>query len=160
MIGELAALGAAICWTVSAVLYKEALLRVEPIPANIVRCVCTSMVSVAFLAVMGKFGVLMALPVYAAVLASVSGIVGLGLGDTLYMVSLKLIGVARAVPVTCTYPLFNLLLAVFFQGETVTLYVVLGTFAIFFGVWLLSREKEKAQVNRRRKLWLEAWFML
>jgi DME family drug/metabolite transporter len=151
MIGELAALGAALCWTVSAVLYKEALLRTKPIPANIARCVCTSVVLVVCLTVMGKFEVLMDLPVSAAVLAGVSGIVGLGLGDTLYMVSLRLIGVARAVPITCTYPLFNLLLAVFLQGESVTLQVVLGTLMIVFGVWLLSREEGKGAGQSQEK---------
>lgn len=151
MIGEFAALGAALCWTVSAVLYKEALSRTKPIPANVVRCVCTTMVLVACLAVIGKFEILMDLPLYAAVLAGVSGIVGLGLGDTLYMVSLKLIGVARAVPVTCTYPLFNLLLAVFLQREKVTPQVVLGTFVIVFGVWLLSREKGKGARGPQEK---------
>jgi len=152
MIGELAALGAAICWTVSAVLYKEALLRAKPISANIVRCVCTSIVLVVCLAVMGKFGVLMDLPLYAVVLASISGIIGLGLGDTLYMASLKLVGVARAVPITCIYPLFNLLFAVFLQGEAVTFYVVFGTVVIVFGVWLLSREEESTSEPQKKVL--------
>lgn len=152
MIGELAALGAAICWTVSAVLYKEALLRAKPISANIVRCVCTSVVLVACLVFIGKFGVLMGLPAYAVVLACVSGVIGLGLGDTLYMISLKLIGVARAVPITCTYPLFNLLLAVSLQGETVTLYVILGTVAIVFGVWLISQEETSTSEPQKKVL--------
>gem|GEM_PF-3006194 len=43
------------------------------------------------------------------VLTCVSGFVGLGLGYRLYMLSLKTIGVSRAVPITCIYPLFNLL---------------------------------------------------
>jgi len=150
MIGELAALGAAICWTISAVLYKEALSRAKPISANIVRCVCTSIALVICLAVIGKFGVLTDLPLHAAVLAGISGIIGLGLGDTLYMISLKLIGVVRAVPITCIYPLFNLLFAVFLQGEAVTLFVVLGTVAIVFGVWLLSQEEKSASEPQKK----------
>lgn len=151
MIGELAALGAAICWTVSAVLYKEALLKAKSIPANIVRCVCTSIILVVYLAVTGKFGILMDLPLHAVILASVSGIIGLGLGDTLYMVSLRLMGVARAVPITCTYPLFNLLLAVFLQGEAGTLYVVLGAVLIVFGIWLVSREEKETGISEPQK---------
>ena len=143
MIGELAALGAAISWTISAILYKEALLTTKPISANIVRLTSTSIILIASLAIIGKFGVLTGLPTYAVVLACVSGIIGLGFGDTLYMVSLKQIGVSRAVPITCTYPLFNLLWAVLLVGESVTLPVVLGTAAIVMGIWLLSRETEK-----------------
>jgi DME family drug/metabolite transporter len=150
MIGELAALGAAICWTISAVLYKEALLDIKPISANTVRCTCTGIILIVCLVVLSRLGVLTSLPVYAAVLTCVSGIIGLGFGDTLYMISLKLIGVARAVPITCTYPLFSILLAIFLQKEVVTPYVILGAVAIVLGIWLLSRE-EKTEMNELRK---------
>ncbi|MFQ6064820.1 MAG: DMT family transporter [Candidatus Bathyarchaeia archaeon] len=150
MIGEVAALGAAICWTASAVLYKKALRGTKPISANIVRCTCTSMALIVFLAIIGKIWVLTRLPAYAAILTSVSGIIGLGFGDVLYLTSLKLIGVARAVPITCTYPLFNILLAIFLQKEVVTSHVVVGAVAIVLGIWLLSR-KEKNYVNEQSK---------
>ena len=152
MIGELAALGAAICWTISAILYKEALLKTKPISANIVRLVCTSIILVACLAIIGKFGVLMNLPAYVVVLACISGIIGLGFGDTLYMMSLKLIGVARAVPITCTYPLFNLLWAVFLVGEPITLSVVLGAVTIVFGIWLLRQETDVGTAEMEKKI--------
>jgi drug/metabolite transporter (DMT)-like permease len=152
MIGELAALGAAICWTISAMLYKEALLKAKPISANITRCVSTSVILIAILTVAGKFAVLTSLPTYAVVLACVSGIIGLGFGDTLYLVSLKLIGVARAVPITCVYPLFNLLWAVFLVGEPVTLPVVLGAVTIVFGIWLLSLEEKTDSVKMRKRI--------
>ena len=152
MMGELAALGAAICWTISAILYKEALLKTKPISANIVRLVCTSIILVACLAIIGKFGVLMNLPACAVVLACVSGIIGLGFGDTLYMMSLKLIGVARAVPITCVYPLFNLLWAVFLVGEPITLSVVLGAVTIVFGIWLLRQETDAGTAETEKKI--------
>ena len=152
MMDELAALGAAICWTVSAILYKEALLKTKPVSANIVRLVCTSIILVACLAIIGKFGVLMNLPACAVVLACVSGIIGLGFGDTLYMMSLKLIGVARAVPITCTYPLFNLLWAVFLVKEPITLSVVLGAITIVFGIWLLRQETDAGTAETEKKI--------
>jgi DME family drug/metabolite transporter len=142
MIGELAALGAALSWTVSAVLYKKALSETKPISANIVRLVCTTAVLLLFLLVIGRFGVATSLPIDVAVLASVSGIIGLGLGDTLYMVSLKSIGVVRAVPITCTYPLFNLLWTSLLGEEQITISVVLGAVAIVLGIWLLSQDSE------------------
>ena len=152
MIGELAALGAAICWTISAIMYKEALLKTKPVSANIVRLVCTSIILVAYLAIIGKFGVLMNLPAYAVVLACVSGIIGLGFGDTLYMMSLKLIGVARAVPITCVYPLFNLLWAVFLVEEPITLSVILGAVTIVFGIWLLRQETDVGTAETEKKI--------
>jgi DME family drug/metabolite transporter len=150
MIGELAALGTAFCWTISAVLYKKALLETKPISANIVRCTGTSIALIVALVTIGKVGTLADVSLHAIMLTSVSGIVGLGFGDTLYMISLKLVGVARAVPITCTYPLFSILLAIFLQKEVVTSQVVLGAVAIVLGIWLLSQEEQK-DVNKLYK---------
>ncbi len=152
MIGELAALGAAISWTFSAILYRQALQQTKPISANIIRLSCTSAILLVFLIAIGKLGVLTNLSANVAVLAAVSGIIGLGLGDTLYMLSLKLVGVARAVPITCTYPLFGLLWAVVFSGEAITLGIVFGTVAIVVGIWFLIYEKEKGPITVKRPI--------
>lgn len=143
MIGEVAALGAALSWAFSAVLYKKALLKTKPISANIVRLTSTSAILIVCLIGVGKLEVLTNLPLNAVFLACISGIVGLGFGDTLYMHSLKFIGVARAVPITCTYSLFNILWTVFFIGEPITLPIIFGALVIVLGIGLLSREKKE-----------------
>lgn len=145
MLGELAALGTAISWTVSAVLYRRALSNTKPLQANIVRLGCTSLVLMGFVALIGKLSVFSSLPVYSVVLSSLSGLIGLGLGDTLYMVSLKQIGVSRAVPISCTYPLFSLLVALVIQPKTVAFEVIVAAVAIVFGIWLLTREPESSE---------------
>jgi DME family drug/metabolite transporter len=152
MIGEFAALGAAISWTVSALLYRKALSETKPVSANIVRLTLTSAVLLAFLVATGMLGVLASLPTNVVVLAGVSGIIGLGLGDTLYMISLKMIGVTRAVPVTCTYPLFNLLWVALLAGEPITWSVALGAVVIVLGIWLLSLEGEKDTLDAQKKV--------
>jgi DME family drug/metabolite transporter len=154
MIGELAALGAAISWTASALLYKKALQETKPIQANIIRLTCTGLILFLFIIAIGKFNILTGLAADAAILAGASGIVGLGVGDTLYMASLKSIGVARAVPLTCTYPLFNLLWTTLFVGEAVTLPITLGAVIIVGGIWLLSRpENNQGVVVSRSSLY-------
>lgn len=152
MIGEFAALGAALCWTVSAVLYKRALATTTPLSANTLRCIGTSIILALLLAFIGKIGVLTDLPVQAVFLACASGVVGLGLGDTLYMLSLKILGVSRVVPITCTYPLFSLVWAYFLAGENITVQIFFGAVAIVLGIWLLSREAKNNSVKAWRKL--------
>jgi DME family drug/metabolite transporter len=152
MIGEFAALGAAVSWTISALLYKKALSETKPVSANIIRLTLTSAVLLAFMAAAGLIGVLTRLHMNVVVLAGVSGVIGLGLGDTLYMVSLKMIGVARAVPVTCTYPLFNLVWVALFAGQSITWSAALGAVAIVLGVWLLSLEKKGETSDLQRKV--------
>ncbi|MEM3622308.1 MAG: DMT family transporter [Candidatus Bathyarchaeia archaeon] len=151
MIGELAALGAALSWAISAMLYKEALLKTKPISANITRLTSTCIILLIFLVLSGRTAILTSLPIYAVLLSCASGIIGLGFGDTLYMISLKLIGVGRAVPITCIYPLFGLLWATFL-GEQVTLPVVFGALIIVLGVWLLSREKNANGMGKQKKI--------
>ena len=143
MIGELAALGAALCWTVSAALYKVALSDAKPVSANISRCISTTVFFIACLGVTGRVQYLAALRLDSLLLAGVSGIIGLCVGDTLYMLSLKLIGVSRAVPVTCTYPLFTMLFTALVFSEQITLFVLLGAVLIIAGIWLISQEKGK-----------------
>jgi DME family drug/metabolite transporter len=152
MIGELAALGAALCWTVSAALYKVALSDAKPVSANIARCISTTVFLIACLGVTGRLQYLAALRLDSLLLAGLSGVIGLCIGDTLYMLSLKLIGVSRAVPVTCTYPLFTMLFATLFFSEQITLFVLLGAVLIVVGIWLISQEKGKSSGMGRNVL--------
>lgn len=152
MIGELAALGAALSWTVSAMLYKKALQETKPVSTNIIRLTCTSVILFTLVLVIGKFTALTSLPLDVVLLACLSGIIGLGVGDTLYMASLKSIGVARAVPLTCTYPLFNLLWAVLLIKENVTMPIIFGAIIITGGIWLLSREEKSGKTETERSI--------
>jgi DME family drug/metabolite transporter len=150
MLGEFAALGAAISWAVAPILYRKALANASPVSANIVRCVTNAAVLVVILAGLGLTGTLTSLPVQVVAVVVVSGIIGLGVGDTLYMVGLKSVGVARAVPLAATYPLFSLLWATLLLGEPVTAAAVAGTVVILLGIWLLSRERGDSTIHFRR----------
>jgi DME family drug/metabolite transporter len=85
------------------------------------------------------------------VVVVVSGFVGLGVGDTLYMIGLKSVGVAQAVPLAATYPLFSLLWASLLLGQAVTALAVAGTVVILLGIWFLSLEKGDSTIHFRGK---------
>ena len=151
MIGELAALGAAISWTVSALLYGRVLQETRPISANIIRLTLTGSILLLFLVVIGKLSILTDLSSEIVVISALSGIIGLGLGDTLYLMSLSRIGIARAVPITCVYPLFSLVWAVVFISEPITWAVVVGAIVIVGGIWFLGRDTHASTVDIKRK---------
>ncbi|MCW4044151.1 MAG: DMT family transporter [Candidatus Bathyarchaeota archaeon] len=150
MLGELAALGAAVSWAVAPILYRKALFKTKPVSANIVRCVSNAAVLLVVLLVTGNGAVLASLPLEAIAMVVASGLIGLGLGDTLYMVGLKSVGVSRAVPLASTYPLFSLLWAILLLGEPVALPAVVGAVVILLGIWLLSHEKENGGKGLQR----------
>jgi drug/metabolite transporter (DMT)-like permease len=60
--------------------------------------------------------------------------------------------VSRAVPITCTYPLFNLIWAAIFSGEPVTLSIALGAVIIVLGIWLVSLEEEKGTFHYQKEV--------
>jgi drug/metabolite transporter, DME family len=154
MIGEFAALGAAISWAIAPILYRKALNTVKPVTANIVRCATNAGVLFGVLLLLGDFGVLAALPTWVIVITVVSGIVGLGIGDTLYLYGLKQIGVSRAVPLAAAYPLFSLVWAVALLGHAFSLVALLGTLTILLGIWLLSSQKNETFSVSGKTAWL------
>jgi len=151
ILGEIAALGAAVSWAVAPILYRRALFKMKPISANIVRCASNAAVLVIILFAFGKAGAVAALPTEAIVVIVASGLIGLGIGDTLYMFGLNSVGVSRAVPLASSYPLFSLVWATFLLGEPIAAPAVLGAFMILFGIWLLSRERDRSAADEKGK---------
>jgi drug/metabolite transporter (DMT)-like permease len=151
ILGELAALGAALCWAVSPILYRQALFKTKPLSANIVRCATNAAVMVVILVAFGLWSSLASLPLGVVAIVIVSGVFGLGLGDTLYLYGLKSVGVSVAVPLAATYPLFSLFWTTVLLGQPVTVTIVIGALVILVGIWLLSRERngEAALVKGR-----------
>src|SRR4030065_1963640 len=117
MFGEIAALGAAVSWAVSPILYRQALMSTKPFSANIVRCISNAAVMVLVLVGFGLTGALARLPLGVVVVTVISGVIGLGVGDTLYMIGLKSVGVARAAPLAATDSLVSFAWATLLLGE-------------------------------------------
>jgi drug/metabolite transporter (DMT)-like permease len=152
LLGEFAALGAAFCWAVAPILYRQALFKANPVSANIVRCVTNASVMLLLLVALGKLGALTSLPLNVVAVVVVSGVIGLGVGDTLYLYGLKSVGVSVAVPLAATYPLFSLVWATFLLGEPVTALAIAGAVLILVGIWLLSRDKNGQTVLTKGRL--------
>ena len=116
VLGEFAALDATVCWAVAPILYHQALFNARSVSANIVHCVTNAAVMSLLLLVLGKWSALASFPSGVVAVVVVSGVVGLGVGDTLYLFGLKSVGVSLAVPLAATYPLFGLLWTTFLLG--------------------------------------------
>ncbi len=151
MVGAFAALGAAVCWAVAPILYRQALFKASPISANIVRCASNAAIMIVVLFSLGWAGTLAQLPVEAVLLTVVSGLVGLGVGDTLYLYGLKAVGVSRAVPLAATYPLFSLLWVTILLGQPLAWTAAVGALVIVGGIFLLSRERGDSTMHFRGK---------
>jgi len=141
LIGVAASLGAALCWTTTAALLKLGSSKSQPLTANAIRVTAGTVGSILLVLLAGEVNVFLTPNLVAFTIAFVAGLLGIVLGDTLYIYALKSVGVARVMPVANTYPLFSTLGAFLFLGEEISLQVVAGALIIILGLWLKENRK-------------------
>lgn len=66
-----------------------------------------------------------------------SAVIGPGIGDILYIESIKRIGAGKAVTIGYTYVFISQLLAIVFTGEKYTVSLAIGTLTAFIGVYIV-----------------------
>ena len=141
MEGELYALDAAVCWSVAAIFYKKG-IGAGAIPAVLIR----TFFAMLFLLLMylilrgGHFD----FTLIGFAFLNLGGLLRLILGGAAYMKGLENISVSRFIPILFTFPLLTILLSGLLLNEKIHADVVLGTFSIVSGVWILSRGKNSA----------------
>jgi drug/metabolite transporter (DMT)-like permease len=140
--GEAGALLAAALWAVSVVMLTVQTRRIGAISVNALRSLAAALFVLLLIPFTGALGDLRGISASTAVAVVGSGVLAMGLGDSLYFACLPLLGVSRAVPISSgLYPLLALLLAALWLDEEVTWLILLGTGLIIAGVSLLARER-------------------
>ena len=156
MEGELLSLSAAFCWALGASIYKRSLSNVSPLTLNLFRSSSAAMFIFLMLLPSQSLSHMPELPLSLAGLICLTSLVTWGLGDTLYFLGLKLIGVGKTVPMTYSYPLFVLPISILL-GEPLTIQIVIGTICVVVGVWVITGEvQEDSQHSRNSKLGIAA----
>jgi drug/metabolite transporter (DMT)-like permease len=138
MIGEVAAILAALCWALSAVLYKKALRKVGYAATNLVRSAFAVLFLLIIFPVSFLFYTSSSLSSGELVLFVLGALGNLVIGDTCYFIGLKKIGVSRAQPISSSYPLFAMFLATIILGEMLTFAILVGTPLIVVGIALIT----------------------
>lgn len=149
MIGEIASLSAALCWAISAILYKKSLEKVDAILANFIRTIPAAIFVFVLVLLIGEFWKISYLPYWSLVYLVLGTFMGLGIGDGLYFLSLKYIGVGRAVPITSTYPLFTAVFSIIFLEEIPQLLTIMGVIIVVVAIWLLSKNNSQNSTNTK-----------
>ena len=137
MIGELSALGSAFCWALVSILLRNLQYRINTISLNAFRSIVAAVITLIAVVVTGKTDALGNIPPLALLCLAVSVLLGLGLGDTLFFYSIKMIGVARSLPISNAYPIFAAIIASIINNEPITSRFVAGTLLVMVGVLLV-----------------------
>ena len=136
--GEAAALGSALLWAISSIMMGAQSKSVPPLAISALRLLFGALFAVVVVAVAAVVRPLAASTLAALLMLALSGVLSIGVGDSLYIASLDKIGVSRAFPITgAIYPLLTLVLAVVLLDEAVSFGIVAGTLLIIAGVYLI-----------------------
>ncbi len=139
MIGTVYALSAALCWAGSSTILKSLTTKIGTLSLNTLRVCATSLLLLAVILLSGRGTELVNTPLMPLVYLIISGVIGIAIGNTIYIKSLSYLNVSQAFPIAlCFNAVFIMLLAVLLLGESFTGVTGLGTFFVLLGVYLLT----------------------
>lgn len=147
-LGESAALAVAVIWAFAVILFRKSGEMVHPVALNLFK---SSVALVLTLPTMWLFGETLFRPAPAGeyLLLLVSGALGIGIADTLFFMSLNLLGAGFSAIVSCLYSPFIICLSVLWLGETLTLVQLVGVAMIVSAVLAVARRKGSPEVGTR-----------
>ena len=143
LLGSLIGLASALAWAMTTVLVRPLLAHAGLGAANAVRFVVGALLFVVVGAWSGDLGLAASLNAGLYLLLLVSTTASLLIGDSAYFVASRRIGVARALPISMSYPLLTALVAVFFLGESGSWALWTGAILIVGGAILLGLPTEE-----------------
>ncbi len=149
--GFVFALLAAFSWALAATFYRRALLDAsDPLFTNLLRIP----LALIFLAAYSMFtGDIVSLlnffdDFFTLLTLFIATIIMNVIGDTVYLLSIRNVGVSIAYPVSYSYPLLVALIAFMFLNEEIYLSLLAGTIIAISGIWLLSRKPNSSDTVR------------
>lgn len=138
MSGELAALSGALCWALASIFFADITIRVRAVNLNMIKGLLAGLMMICTLAVGTMAGVeAISWQSFAEIgqknfsLLMLSGIIGIGIGDSVYFACLRRIGPQKGLMLESTAPVMAALLALLFFHEHLH---VSG----WVGIWLTS----------------------
>lgn len=140
-IGETAALLTSVMWTMSSIFFAAAGKRIGSIAVNSIRI----LIAIPLLCTALYVTTRSILPIASQAqwfYMSLSGVIGLALGDFCYFASLVLLGPRRGVLVMCMAPIFTAFSAYFIMGELLDALAILGVSLTLSGVFVAIMERE------------------
>jgi drug/metabolite transporter (DMT)-like permease len=148
MIGTICALTAALVWAGSSTIIKSITTKIDALSLSALRLCVASLLLLAVISLSGRITEFINTPLMPLVYVLISGIIGLAVGDTVFIKSLSYLDVSRAFPIAqCAYPVFTMFLAVSLLGESFTWVTGLGTFFVLLGIYLITSTWKASGIN-------------
>ncbi|NNG02228.1 MAG: DMT family transporter [Desulfobacteraceae bacterium] len=145
--GEVFSVLTAVAWAFGVILFKKSGETMHPVALNIVKNLLAFVLIIPTMMVMGEaFMIPCSRENYLLLLAS--GVLGIGISDTLFFRALNLMGAGLSAIVDCLYSPFVIGLSILFIGETLSLPQTLGAIAIVSAVLVAANRGARATVSK------------
>ncbi len=144
MLGVFSGIGAALSWTIACYLWRKEGKYMSSIQLNLLKNISASIIFLPTL-----FGYSWIFNSKESVLLIISGIIGIGIGDTLYIKALKLIGTRRTLTIEALSPILANCGSTFIAKETIPEKVWVGAILVVTSLILIAnRSKEEKIINK------------
>jgi drug/metabolite transporter (DMT)-like permease len=144
-IGELSALAAALLWSFSSFLFTTASIRIGSIQLNISRMILAAILLVITILI---FNIPYDINFKQFYLLSISGFIGLVIGDTFLFKSFKEIGPRVSMLIMSSNPAIAAILAYIILGEVLSLWSIFGIAITISGISLVILDKRAQAENK------------
>ncbi|MFO7866036.1 MAG: DMT family transporter [Candidatus Aminicenantes bacterium] len=136
-LGKTLALSSALFWAMAVILFRISGKHVHPIGLNLFKSALSGILMAVSLLVFHQ-PFFPALPWHYHALLLLSGIIGIGISDTLLFAGLNRLGASLTAIVTCSYSPFVIILAAVFLGESISGWQMAGAVFIISAVSTIS----------------------
>ena len=153
-LSELAALACAFLWAFNGLLLRTQSEKVPPASMNAVRCAIAGLLYLFLLPFDAPLATLFQVPLRDWGLLFASVVVGIGVGDTLYLIAIKEIGLSRTMALSGIFPLTTLFWEQLILRQPPGAALVAGSCLVVAGVVFLSgqsRSIDRKEVPLRLK---------
>ncbi len=155
MIGQLAALIAAFLWATSSFIYSFVGQKIPPLQLNFLKGIIAIFLILATLGLQ-QSGISPIEP-FPVLLLALSGIIGIGLGDTAFFLALNTLGVRKTLLLETVAPPIGACLGFILIGEIISFQIWVGICLTLLGVfWVIWERSERDLVVEYKKglIWI------
>lgn len=150
-LGKSLALASALSWAMAVILFRISGKNVHPIGLNLFKSLLSGILMIMTLGIFHQ-PLFPAVPLNYYVLLLLSGIIGIGVSDTLLFAGLNKLGASLTAIVTCSYSPFVIILAALFIGERMSPWQIAGVMFIISAVSTISLKTDGINSLSRKQL--------
>ena len=147
-IGEIFSLATALTWAMAVILFKKSGESVHPIALSLFKDVLAIGLLIPTIYIM--YGNLSyRADFYDYLILFISGCLGIGLGDTLFFMSLNKLGASLIAVVDCLYSPAVIILSFLFLGENLSLYQMIGVILIVAAIAVVIEIRSSGPISKQ-----------